>query len=110
MHAASVKKELAPHDVGGQDIELNLTDTPKTWWERKIDATLSICTDKGIFSVHELRKGIEELGENLYNSLSYYEKWTISISKALITNKIISTEDLDRALGEEPKTEEVCFF
>lgn len=105
---AEIRSELAPHDVGGHDIELlDLSEKPKQWWERKIDALLMLIVTKNMFSVNELRKGVESTGDQLYTSLSYFERWTISICKGLIDNHVISPIDIDEALGTAPLTEEV---
>jgi hypothetical protein len=52
-----------------------------------------------IVKVDELRRGIEDLGED-YNHLSYNECWTVSIANILIQKGVISVEELGRKMHE----------
>ena len=109
MDAAQNLAELSPHDLGGLSVpeKIDLDEKPKLWWERKIDALLSLLASKKVFNVSELRHNIEGLGDQLYSQLSYYEKWTISMSRGLLASHVISPAELDEALGSPPLSEEV---
>jgi hypothetical protein len=52
--------------------------------------------------VEERRKHIEALPPHDYDTLSYYERWVISLGQALLQRGLITTEELGR------KMEEVC--
>ena len=105
-----VRRELAPHDMGGQDAgPMDMEEKPKQWWERQVDAMVWLLSGKKIFRVHQLRHQVESLGP-LYDALSYYERWAIGLSQGLLEAGLITTTQLDQALGHPSMTEEVSFF
>lgn len=74
-------------------------------WEKRVHALLTLlahpCRD--VMNVHELRKGIEGLGEAEYDRLKYYERWITSIANNLLQKGVISVEELGRKLAEIEK-------
>jgi len=69
------------------------------YWEQQIDAVLSLLRRKGIMNVHMLRKGIESIDKAVYNKLSYYERWAISIAQNCLESGILTQEDLNKKYG-----------
>jgi nitrile hydratase len=69
------------------------------YWEQQIDAVLSLLRRKGIMNVHMLRKGIESIDKAVYNKLSYYERWAISIAQHCLESGILTQEDLNKKYG-----------
>ena len=59
---------------------------------------------KGLLSVDELRRGIEQLPEAAYEQRSYYEKWAASVASIQMERGNISQPDIDAAMGK-PVTE-----
>jgi len=51
--------------------------------------------DKRLMRVDELRRGIESLAPDVYDRLSYYERWIASIAKVLIEKGVFSQAELD---------------
>jgi hypothetical protein len=51
-------------------------------------------------TVDELRRGIESLGAQDYDRLSYYERWMASITANLIEKGVITVDELGRKLAE----------
>ena len=86
------------HDVGGIEklvkLPIDLTEKPLQLWERQTHAVLVLLSGMRLVSVDELRRAIEQLHPQHYNSWSYYEKWAAAISQILLENKMISTADL----------------
>ncbi len=85
------------HDRGGwptddpiDQSEHNLMD-----WERRVDAIRAVLGEKGYVGVDELRRAIEGLGEERYESLSYYERWAGAIETLLIEKDVLTTEEID---------------
>jgi Nitrile hydratase beta subunit len=52
-----------------------------------------------LVKVDELRRGIEDLGDD-YNHLSYNECWTVSIANILLQKGVISVEELGSKMHE----------
>ena len=59
---------------------------------------------KGLLSVDELRRGLEDLPEAAYKHRSYYEKWAASVASIQMERGNISQRDIDAAMGK-PVTE-----
>jgi hypothetical protein len=74
------------------------TEHDYTDWERRIDALSVLLGMKKILTVDQRRKNIESLPPELYDSLSYYERWLMSLAQSLIERGLITTEDLARKM------------
>jgi hypothetical protein len=56
--------------------------------------------DVPVVSRDELRRGIEDLGTEEYNRLSYHERWAASITNILLQKGVIEVEELGRKMKE----------
>lgn len=97
------------HDIGG--LALGPVETGEhghELWEKRVDAILVLLSKKGVISVDELRLGIETLGAESYERLSYYERWIASITRALVARGVITTEELGQRMAEVADREEAA--
>ncbi|CAF1651600.1 unnamed protein product, partial [Adineta ricciae] len=69
------------------------------YWEQQIDAVLCTLVKKGLMNLHQLRHGVESIDKPLYNKLSYYERWTISIAKHCLESGLLTQNDLNQTYG-----------
>ena len=69
-------------------------------WEKRVDALLVLLTGKGVMTVDELRRNIEGLGAEAYDTMSYYERWIYSITQTLIQRGVITVDELGRRMEE----------
>jgi hypothetical protein len=93
----------AHHDMGGQPAgSIDKTEHQLAPWEKRVHALLTLLSAPGrdLMNVHELRCGIEALGEAEYDRLSYYERWITSIANNLIQKGVFSVEELGQKLAE----------
>jgi hypothetical protein len=91
----------AANDVGGLPAGPFVpTDHPLLPWEKRMHALADVLAAKGIVNVEEKRRGIEELGKELYGQLSYYETWALSVCHNLLAKGIISAQELAHKLTE----------
>ena len=91
------------HDMGGEPAgPVNAAEHDHAFWEKKIDAIRRLLADekRHMFTVDELRRGIEELGAKAYDEMSYYERWASSTTNILIEKGIISIDELGRKMAE----------
>ena len=88
------------HDIGGLPLgEIDRGDHDYAMWEKRVDAMLVLLSKKGIITVDELRWGIETLGADAYEKLTYYERWISSVAKALLARGVITTDELGRHMA-----------
>jgi hypothetical protein len=83
------------HDMGGLPAgKVEAAEHDYALWEKRVDALLVLLSKKGHVTVDELRRNIETLGVEAYDSMSYYERWIYSISQTLIQRGIITIDEL----------------
>ena len=64
--------------------------------------------EKRLMRVDELRRGIESLEPNAYDTLTYYERWIASIAKILVEKGVLDQAEVDARIAEieqRPDTE-----
>ena len=86
----------APHDVGGQPAgEVDPHTHDLTFWEKQIDGVRAVVGAKGIYRTDENRRWVESLGEDAYERLSYYERWTAALMRAMIDKGVLTQDEID---------------
>jgi hypothetical protein len=104
----------AANDLGGLPAgPVPQTDHVLLPWEKSTHALVDVLAARGIVSVEEKRRGIDELGRDVYDRLTYYEKWILSACNNLLAKGVITSEELARKLEEVARREagrgrEVC--
>ena len=91
------------HDLGGlPGGPIDRAEHDATFWEQRIDAMLTLLADgkRRLMDTAELRRGIESLGPDAYESLSYYERWAASIAAIMIEKGVVGRDELDRRVAE----------
>ncbi len=91
------------HDMGGLEAgAVEQGEHEYGPWEKRTDAIMRLVSDKKrkIMSVDELRRGIEEIGPNVYDEMSYYERWITSITNNLLEKGVISVDELGRKMAQ----------
>jgi len=90
------------HDRGGwptdepiDQSEHNLMD-----WERRLDALHQVLGQKGLRSTDEMRRAIESLEPDRYESLSYYEKWAAALEILMVEKGILSVAEIDKRMAD----------
>jgi hypothetical protein len=64
-------------------------------WEKRVDAMMMLLTNKlQIMTVDQLRKGIEGLPPDAYESMTYYERWIASVTNTLLDAGVITADEL----------------
>ena len=91
------------HDMGGQPAgPVAQTEHDYALWEKRVDALLVLLSrkDRRLITVDELRRNIESLGADAYDTMTYYERWIHSISQTLIQRGVITIDELGRRMAE----------
>ena len=89
-----------PHDLGGLPAgPVDTTPHDMTFWEKQIDALNALLSQKGLRRVDENRRYIETLGDDAYNTLSYYERWTAALTRQLIDKGVFTQDEVDAKIA-----------
>ncbi|HEU0021782.1 MAG TPA: nitrile hydratase [Dehalococcoidia bacterium] len=90
------------HDRGGwpTDEPVDQSEHQLLDWERRVDALHLVLGAKGLRTVDEMRRAIESLEPGLYESTSYYEKWTAALEILLLEKGVLTREEIDRQVAE----------
>jgi hypothetical protein len=99
------------HDMGGLPADRVVpSEHDYAEWEQRVDALMVLLSGvKGgaqRMTVDELRKNIEALGPEAYDTMSYYERWVTSITQTMIQRGIVTTDELGRKMEEIRKRRE----
>ncbi|HEX6158236.1 MAG TPA: hypothetical protein VFZ54_19575 [Burkholderiales bacterium] len=93
--------ERGHHDLGGRPAgKVERAEHDYELWERRIDAMAVLLGSNKLLTVDQRRKNIEALPPAMYDSLSYYERWLMSLAQSLIERGLITSEDLARKMLE----------
>ncbi len=91
------------HDMGGRpnDDPIDQGEHVLMDWERRIDSLRGVLGEKGLVGVDELRRAIEGLTPDRYESLSYYERWTEAVEALLIEKGVLTAAELDATMARQ---------
>jgi nitrile hydratase subunit beta len=90
-----------PHDVGGLPAgAVDRTPHDPSFWEKQIDALNQLLASKGYRRTDENRRYVEMLGDDAYNTLTYYERWTASAVRLLIDKGVLTQDEVDAKVAE----------
>ena len=93
------------HDRGGwpNSEPIDRTEHQLMDWEVRADALHLVLGAKGIRTTDEMRRAIESLEPDKYESLSYYEKWTAALEILMLEKGILTAEEIDREMDHLPQ-------
>ncbi len=98
------------HDMGGREAgPVDQAPHSHPDWEKRVDALMMLLSNnkRRLIKVDELRRGIEELGAESYSKMTYYERWTASITHNLLDKGIITSDELGRKMAEVERAAQV---
>ena len=89
------------HDLGG--LPAGPVDTAPhdpTFWEKQIDAKNMLLAQQGLRRTDENRRYVEMLGQDAYDRLTYYERWTAALARQLIDKGVLTQDEVDAKVAE----------
>lgn len=90
-----------PHDVGGLPEGPVETETHDlSFWEKQIDGIRAVIGAKGIVTTHENRRYVEGLGDDAYETLTYYERWTAALARQMVEKGVLTQAEIDERVRE----------
>jgi hypothetical protein len=69
-------------------------------WEKRVDALVILCQGKGLFSVDGLRRALEDMGPEAFESLSYYERWVMALRRNLVEAGAVTPAEIAARIEE----------
>ena len=89
------------HDMGGQPAgAVPLKQHDFALWEKRVDALMVLCSGKGLFTVDTLRRVLEDMGEQAFETMSYYERWVAAVNHNLVDAGVYSLADLGHRMEQ----------
>jgi hypothetical protein len=89
------------HDMGGRDADaIARGEHDFALWEKRVDALMRLSSAKGYFTVDGLRRAIEDMGEDAFETMSYYERWIASVTQNLIEAGAFTIDELNARMEE----------
>lgn len=79
---------------------MSITDHELAPWEKRCHATLECLAWRKVISTEEKRRAIEDMGQSIYGSLTYYEKWALAAAHQLVEKGLITQDQLDAKRDE----------
>ena len=96
------------HDMGGLPAgPVERAEHAHALWEKRVDALMVLLAspERRVITVDQLRRGIEQLGADAYEAMSYYERWIASIANTLLAAGVITSDELGRRMAEVARRE-----
>ena len=89
------------HDRGGwpTNAPIDRSEHELADWEVLMDAIVGALGQHGVMNVDELRRAIESMEPNAYESASYYERWLFAAETVLAEKGVVAAGELDARLA-----------
>ena len=69
-------------------------------WEKRVDALVILCQAKGLFTVDGLRRALEDMGPEVFETQSYYERWVASLRRNLVEAGAVTPTEIAAKIDE----------
>lgn len=87
------------HDMGGRDAAaVEVDERDYALWEKRVDALMVIASKKGLMTVDGLRRVLEDMGEESFETMTYYERWIASVTQNMIEAGVFTVAELNAAM------------
>ena len=89
------------HDMGGDPAgQINRDEHDYALWDKRVDALMVIASKKKHFTVDGLRRVLEDMGPEAFETMSYYERWIHSITQNLMEGGVFTPAELGDKMAE----------
>ena len=89
------------HDMGGDPAgDINHDQHDFALWEKRVDALMVLVSSAGLMNTDSLRRVLEDMGEEAYESMTYYERWIASVSQNMVEAGAFSTAELAEKMAQ----------
>ena len=89
------------HDMGGDPAgDINHDQHDFALWEKRVDALMVLASSAGLMNTDSLRRVLEDMGEDAYETMTYYERWIASVSQNMVEAGAFSTAELAEKMAQ----------
>ena len=89
------------HDMGGDPAgPAPGPEHDYALWEKRVDALVVLSQTKGVFTVDGLRRALEDMGPEAFETLGYYERWVSALAQNLIEQGVFTAAELSARMEE----------
>lgn len=87
--------------MGGQPAgQINRDEHDFALWEKRVDALQVLTSTKGYFTVDGLRRVLEDMGEESFETMTYYERWIQSVNQNLLEAGVYTVAELAEKMAQ----------
>lgn len=87
--------------MGGQPAgQINRDEHDFALWEKRVDALQVLTSTKGYFTVDGLRRVLEDMGEETFETMTYYERWIQSVNQNLLEAGVYTVAELAEKMAQ----------
>ncbi len=92
-----------PNDIGGSaagPVDPGPHDPEP--WQRRLSALVNSLgpRSRNVFRIDEFRRAREDLGPDVYDSLTYFELWTEGLTALLIEKGVLGRDEVENRMHE----------
>ncbi|MEM6680419.1 MAG: ScnB-like protein [Pseudomonadota bacterium] len=89
------------HDMGGAAAgAIDPAEHDFALWEKRVDALMVLLSVKGHFTVDGLRRSLEGMGPDAFETMTYYERWIAAVTENLIETGAITIGELNARMED----------
>lgn len=92
------------HDMGGHGDDpaggIDRESHDYALWEKRVDALMVLASTKGYFTVDGLRRVLEDMPREAFETQSYYERWVQSVTQNLMEAGVFTPGELGVKMEE----------
>jgi Nitrile hydratase beta subunit len=90
-----------PTEMGGLDAgPVQRVEHEYAPWEKRCHALANILDSRKIINTEEKRRGVEDLGAEIVEKLSYYERWIAAFANILFQKEILTPGELAKKMED----------
>lgn len=68
--------------------------------KKRVDALMVLTSAAGLMTTDSLRRVLEDMGADAYETMTYYERWIASIAQNMVEAGAVTTEELGAKMAE----------
>jgi len=89
--------------MGGMDAgKMEIAEHPVELWQKTTNAMRQVLGDerRRLIRADELRRAIEDLPQDQYEALPYFDKWIRAVRAILVEKGVLTHEEIDARIEE----------